>query len=228
MNVTEYERRVSSGALDDPRIELIDGYLVRKMGKNPPHVWSVDATEIGLQTILAARWLIRRESPVRIPDFDEPEPDIAVVRGTRLDSKSRHPDPDDIALLVEVAESSLDRDRGEKLRAYALCGIPIYWIVNLIDGRLEVYTDPAQGGYQTRHEYPRGARSDGDPGRNRARKPSGRRFTAVTRSRHTLGEGGRDVVQAGRAYLASLHPNQHARADDPDAAHRRVPWLDRS
>ncbi len=156
MNVFEYERLVSSGALDDPRIELIDGFLVRKMGKNPPHVWSVDATELGLHTVLAARWLIRRESPVRIPDFDEPEPDLAVVKGTRLDFKSRHPEPGDIALLVEVAESSLDRDRREKLRAYALCGIPVYWIVNLIDARIEIYSDPAEGGYRTRQEYPRG------------------------------------------------------------------------
>ncbi len=156
MNVFEYERLVSSGALDDPRIELIDGYLVRKMGKNPPHVWSVDATELGLHTVLAARWLIRRESPVRIPEFDEPEPDVAVVKGTRLDYKSRHPEPGDIALLVEVAEPSLDRDRGEKLRAYARCEIPVYWIVNLIDARLEVYSNPAEGGYHARQVYARG------------------------------------------------------------------------
>ena len=104
MNVGEYERLVSVGALDDPRIELIDGYLVRKMGKNPPHVWSVDATEIGLHLILTPGWLVRRESPVRIPDFDEPEPDIAVVRGKREDYKNRHQEPADVGLLVEVAE----------------------------------------------------------------------------------------------------------------------------
>jgi Uma2 family endonuclease len=157
MNVREYERLVSLGALDDPRIELIDGYLVRKMGKNPPHVWSVDATESGLHSLLPLGRIIRRESPVRIPEFDEPEPDVAVVKGTREDYKTRHPDPGDIDLLVEVAESSLDRDRGEKRQAYARSGIPVYWIVNLIDERVEVYSDPAIAGYRSRQDYPRGS-----------------------------------------------------------------------
>jgi Uma2 family endonuclease len=156
INVSEYERLMALGALDDSGIELIDGYLVRKMGKNPPHVWSVDATEISLQTDLPVGWLIRRESPVRIPDFDEPEPDLAVVRGTRVDYKTRHPGPSDVGLLVEVAESSLDRDRGEKLQAYARSGIPIYWIINLIDERVEAYSDPGNLAYRTRQEYPRG------------------------------------------------------------------------
>ena len=156
-NVSEYERLVSLGALDDPKIELIDGYLVRKLGKNPPRVWSVDATEISLQPLLPTARLIRRESPVRIPDFDEPEPDVAVVKGTREDYKQRHPGPGDVDLVVEVAESSLDRDRGEKLHAYARSRIPIYWIVNLIDHQIEVYTDPADDGYRTQEVYQRGS-----------------------------------------------------------------------
>jgi Uma2 family endonuclease len=159
MNVSEYERLVALGGLDDSRIELLDGLLVRKMGKNPPHVWSVDATEIGIARLLGAGWLLRRESPIRIPEFDEPEPDIAVVRGTRLDYKTRHPGPDDVGLLVEVAESSLDRVRGEKLQAYARARIPVYWIVNLIDQRVEVYTDPADNGYRAREDYPRGSQA---------------------------------------------------------------------
>ncbi len=157
LNVDEYERLVSLAVLDDSRIELIDGFLVKKMGKNPPHVWSVDATEIGIHSILPAGWLGRRESPVRIPNFDEPEPDLAVVRGTREDYKKRHPEPADVGLIVEVAESSLDRDRGEKLHAYGRSGIPVYWIVNLIDDTIEVYSEPQINGYRTRAEYPRGS-----------------------------------------------------------------------
>ncbi len=157
ITVSEYERIVSLGALDDSRIELIDGFLVRKMGKNPPHVWSVDATEIGLESVLPAGWLVRRESPVRIPSFDEPEPDLAVVRGTREDYKKRHPEPADVGLLVEVAESTLDRDRGEKRQAYARSGISVYWIINLIDETIEVYTQPEMTGFRSRSDYPRGA-----------------------------------------------------------------------
>jgi Uma2 family endonuclease len=157
MNVSEYERLVALGGLDDSKIELLDGFLVRKMGKNPPHVWSVDATEIGIARLLPAGWLLRRESPIRIPEFDEPEPDIAVVRGARIEYKTRHPGPGDVGLLVEVSESSLDRDRGEKLQAYARARIPIYWIVNLIDRRVEVYTDPNETGYRGHVDYARGS-----------------------------------------------------------------------
>jgi Uma2 family endonuclease len=157
MNVGEYERLVALGGLDDSRIELLDGFLVRKMGKNPPHVWSVDATESGLARLLPAGWLLRRESPVRIPEFDEPEPDIAVVCGTRIEYKTRHPGPGDVGLLVEVEESSLDRDRSEKLEAHARARIPVYWIVNLIDQRVEVYADPAGIGYRARVDHPRGS-----------------------------------------------------------------------
>ncbi len=157
MNVREYEQLVALGGLDDSKIELLDGLVVRKMGKDPPHVWSVDATEIGIARLLPAGWLLRREGPVRIPEFDEPEPDVALVRGTRLDYKTRHPGPADMGLLVEVAESSLDRDRGEKLQAYARARIPTYWIVNLIDRRVEVYTDPNETGYRGHVDYPRGS-----------------------------------------------------------------------
>ncbi len=157
MNVSEYERLVALGGSDGSRIELLYGLLVRKMGKNPPHVWSVDATEIGLARLLPAGWLLRREGPVRIPEFDEPEPDVTVVRGTRVDYKTRHPGPGDVGLIVEVAEASLDRDRGEKLQAYARARIPMYWVVNLIDRRVEVYTDPNETGYRGHVDYPRGS-----------------------------------------------------------------------
>ena len=76
--VHEYERMV----LDDPQVELINGYVVRKMGKKPPHVWAVDSVEEWLRARLSPGWCVRRENPVRIPDFDEPEPDVAVARGS--------------------------------------------------------------------------------------------------------------------------------------------------
>ncbi len=136
---------------------MLDGLLVRKTAKNPPHVWSVDATEIGLARLLPGDWLLRRESPVRLPEFDEPEPDIAIVRGARIDYKTRHPGPGDVGLVVEVSESSLERDRGEKLQAFARATIPIYWIVNLIDRRVEIYTDPAESGYRVREDRPQGS-----------------------------------------------------------------------
>ncbi|MFI5457918.1 MAG: Uma2 family endonuclease [Isosphaerales bacterium] len=149
MTVDEYERLAAAGVLDDPRVELIDGLLVKKMTQKPPHTWAVEAAHDHLERILPPGWFIREEKPVRIPRFDEPEPDLSVIRGTRDDYRGRHPGPGDIALLVEVAESSHDRDQGEKRAAYAQGGIPLYWIVNLIDRQVEIYSDLGAGDYRS-------------------------------------------------------------------------------
>jgi Uma2 family endonuclease len=152
LTVDQYDRMVRDGTLDehDP-VELLGGVLVRKMPQNPEHVWAVD--ELG--ETLAARqsdaWHVRKEHPVRIPDYDEPEPDLAIVRGTRAALRGRHPGPADLYLVVEVGNTTLDDDQGVKKERYALAGIPVYWIVNLRDGRIEVYTDPDEGAGQYRH-----------------------------------------------------------------------------
>jgi Uma2 family endonuclease len=146
LTVDEYERLADAEVLVDRRVELIGGYLVRKMTTKPPHVWAVDAARQLLELLVPDGWYIREEKPVRIPDFDEPEPDLAVVMGTRDRYGERHPGPDDVGLLVEVADSSLARDRGPKLAAFARSGIPIYWIVNLIDRQVEVFANPRSDG----------------------------------------------------------------------------------
>jgi Uma2 family endonuclease len=155
MTVDQYERMADLGVLDDPRVELIDGLLVRKMTKKPPHVWSSDSARTALALLLLQGWYLREEKPVRIPEFDEPEPDLAVVRGTRDDYRSRHPGPAEIGLIVEIAESSLPRDRGEKLAAYGRGGVPEYWIINLIDRVVERYSQPrvGQSGYGLREIF---------------------------------------------------------------------------
>ncbi|HKI17791.1 MAG TPA: Uma2 family endonuclease [Isosphaeraceae bacterium] len=152
--VDEYERM--AGALEDPRVELLDGYLVKKMSKKPPHIWSVRSVLDALDEMLPTGWSWRKEDPVRIPDFDEPEPDVAVVRGSKNDYERRIPEPGDVALVVEFAESTLDRDQGHKLLAYAKGGIPVYWIVNLVDRQVEVYSDPTPEGYQSRKDFKSG------------------------------------------------------------------------
>lgn len=150
MTVGQYERLVESGALDGQPVELMSGLLVRKMGKKPPHVIAREALRDELLPLIPRGWRLAIEAPVRIPDFDEPEPDLAIVRGTREQYQDRHPGPGEIELLIEVAETSLARDRGAKQAAYARGGVPVYWIVNLIDGQLEVYTGPTPTGYRDR------------------------------------------------------------------------------
>jgi hypothetical protein len=85
ISVDEYERMVAAGVLDDPRVELIDGLLVRKMGKNPPHVIATKWLVRLLERIVPPGWHISKEDPVRIPAFNEPEPDLAIVAGAPED-----------------------------------------------------------------------------------------------------------------------------------------------
>jgi Uma2 family endonuclease len=154
MTVDEYEAKVASGEIpEDSRVELIDGRLVRKVTKNTAHSFSVCAVHDSLTALVPVGYSVRQECPVRIPPLSEPEPDASVVQGTRARYKKRHPGPVEIALIVEVADSSLADDRALVV-TYGAAGIPVCWIVNLRDGQVEVYTDPdPAGGYRSRVDY---------------------------------------------------------------------------
>ena len=146
ITVDRYDRMVESGLLgeDDP-IELLNGVMVWKMPKKPKHSTVSRRCERMIERLIPPGWHVRKEEPVRIPDYDEPEPDIAVVRGDDDLYEDRHPGPGDVALIIEVAESSLLRDRGEKRAIYARAGIPAYWIINLVDRQLESHSRPTGG-----------------------------------------------------------------------------------
>lgn len=116
--------------------------------KKPSHSVAARAVAEALAELTPDGYFVTREDPIRIGDASEPEPDAAVVRGKSRDYARRHPDAAQVALVVEVSDSSLNLDRTEKMRAYAAGGIPIYWIVNLVDDRLEVYSQPESGTYQ--------------------------------------------------------------------------------
>jgi Uma2 family endonuclease len=154
ITVGEYEKITEAGALEDPsRVELIDGYMVDKMAKNAGHSYSTKETLKALESRLPAGWTSRKEEPVRIPPYDEPEPDIAIVRGTDADYEFRPPRAADVALLVEVSEATLSQDRGKKLLSYAKARIPVYWIINLVNRQVEVYSRPGKTGYRSRQIF---------------------------------------------------------------------------
>jgi Uma2 family endonuclease len=153
----EYYSMIDTGivAEDDP-VELLAGWLVRKTTEGPAHRTALDLLGDALAGRLSATWDIRAHAPITVSE-GEPEPDLALVRGDRRECRQRHSGPGDIVLLVEVADTSLARDRGIKKQMYAWDGIPVYWIVNLLERHLEVYTAPASapGGadYRERHDY---------------------------------------------------------------------------
>jgi Uma2 family endonuclease len=153
LSVDQYHELIRSGKLseDDP-VELLEGLLVFKMPKNTPHTTATGLSRREVEHVLPADWHYRSQEPLTLSD-SEPEPDGAVVRGRIEDYAQRHPRPSDTALVIEVADTSLERDRGLKLRTYARAGIPVYWIINLVARQVEVYFSPSGSGADaTYHE----------------------------------------------------------------------------
>jgi Uma2 family endonuclease len=155
--VDEYHRLLAAGILPDgENTELLAGIIVPHMTRNAPHDGTVAATADAIRRRLPAGWTDRVQSALTTAD-SEPEPDVAIVRGGPRDWFTRHPGPQDTGLVVEVADTSLPGDRGLKAEIYARAAIPIYWIVNLVAGQVEVYTNPTgpvpAPRYQQRDDY---------------------------------------------------------------------------
>ena len=137
----EYERLVDLGVFEGDPVELIGGQLIVAEPKGSPHATAVGMANDALRAVLPPGWIVRVQDPLALDDESAPEPDIALVRGSRADY--RHAHPAHSALPIEVAQSSLSFDRQQKGSLYARAGVQDYWIVNLVDGVLEVYRDAA-------------------------------------------------------------------------------------
>jgi Uma2 family endonuclease len=141
-SVDDYHRMIQAGILtEDDRVELLEGVIVPKMPHNPPHDGTIQLANKRIGRRLPAGWDIRVQSAITTPD-SEPEPDLAIVRGDESTYLHRHPEPPDIGIVIEVADATLTTDRRDKGRLYARAGILCYWIINLVDRKVEVYTDP--------------------------------------------------------------------------------------
>ena len=157
LSVDQYHAMIHAGILtDDDPVELLEGWLVAKMPKNPPHRAVTRLLRQVLERLVPAEWYVDSQEPITTDD-SEPEPDVVVVRGETRHYLDRHPGPNDVGLVIEVADTTLQRDRGFKKRLYARAGIPVYWIVNLSDNQCEVYTEPSgpepQPDYRQRQDY---------------------------------------------------------------------------
>ena len=152
--VDEYHKLIATGILGpEDKLELIHGWLVQKMTINPPHAYAVTYLNRWLNRNLDEdEWVVRAQNPLTTDD-GEPEPDILIAPGPMSLYKARHPIPADAVVVMEVADSSLRYDRTTKLELYAQDGVPEYWIVNLVDGIVEVYTQPRNGKYRKRTDY---------------------------------------------------------------------------
>jgi Uma2 family endonuclease len=146
LSLDQFHEMVQRGIItEDDSVEFLEGLLVAKMTISPAHRRATHRVQSALRSVLPRTHYVGSPSPVTLVT-SEPEPDVVVVRGTDDDYRDRHPGPADVALVVEVSDSTLRRDQGSKKVIYAKAGIAVYWIVNLIDRRIEVYSEPSGTG----------------------------------------------------------------------------------
>ncbi len=145
ISIDEYQAMIKHGIFDDREtpIELLEGILVKKMSKDFGHILTLQQLKILIDQLLSQPDRTLTQDPILLAE-SEPEPDLVLLRAEALPLR-RKPTPDDIAVVIEVADSSLGRDRRRKLRIYAAANLPVYWIVNLRENVIEVYTDPQPG-----------------------------------------------------------------------------------
>ena len=139
----EYDRLVALGAFEDERVELLHGVLVGMSPNNPGHVSPIDRLNMILAPALLGKAIVRVQSPLSAHDESEPEPDVAIV--ALGDYRKQHPAA--ALLVIEVALSSLNKDRNVKAPLYAASGFGEYWIVNVAEKVIEVHRAPAGGRY---------------------------------------------------------------------------------
>ena len=158
LSVRQYLRMIDAGVFPpETHVELLGGILVEQMTKGHPRNYLTMILPTIFQPLLPRPWAVVGEVSLRLGPRSRPEPDLMILQGPIPRYKGQPPTPHDVALVVEVAESSYRYDRSHKWRSYAAAGIPVYWIINLKKRQVEVYRDPAGAGagaeYRTSEVY---------------------------------------------------------------------------
>ncbi|MBI4781958.1 MAG: Uma2 family endonuclease [Oscillatoriophycideae cyanobacterium NC_groundwater_1537_Pr4_S-0.65um_50_18] len=147
--VDDYHRMVETGVLTgSDRVELLEGQVIEMNPQLPPHAATTQRAFRYLDRLLETVAYVRMQLPVTLKPKSEPEPDIAVVRIDANEYGDRHPTPDDIFLIIEVADSTLLGDRQQKSLVYAKAGIADYWILDVNAKQVYVFREPTLEGYQ--------------------------------------------------------------------------------
>jgi len=145
----EYDKLVALGVFAGERVELLEGALIEMSPIGASHQAAVQRLNRLLTLALSERAAVRCQAAFAALEYSQPEPDFAVV--PRADDDTARPST--ALLVIEVADSSLDRDHGKKRRIYASCAVPEYWVVNLPERCIDVYTRPASGAYALVQRY---------------------------------------------------------------------------
>jgi Uma2 family endonuclease len=156
-NVDEYYRMAEVGLLSpDDRVELIEGEIVEMSPIGCTHAGTIDRSSTFLNRKLSGTVIVRVQNPVRISDFSEPQPDISLLKPRKDFYTKAHPAAEDILVVIEVADTSLNYDRNVKLPLYARAGIPEAWLMVLSKEVIEVHSQPKNGKYQKVQRLKRG------------------------------------------------------------------------
>ena len=144
----DYHTMIDAGILreDDP-LELINGQIIQQMPIGTAHAGMVNRINQLLTSRVSGRYVVAVQNPIALNEFSEPEPDIALLQPREDFYANSHPTPQDIALIIEVADTSLGFDREDKIPLYAMCGVPEVWIVDLPTKAIHVFRRPGQTNY---------------------------------------------------------------------------------
>jgi Uma2 family endonuclease len=154
----EFERMGEAGIFrQDARLELIEGEIVEMSPNGSPHAACVDALALLFTEAARRRFIVRVQNPLRLDDFSEPQPDLALVRWRDDYYRNAHPPPADVLLVVEVADTTVVKDRSVKVPLYARAGIAEAWLVNIPEERMEIYSDPSGDSYRRAEVFARGS-----------------------------------------------------------------------
>lgn len=155
--VDQYEDMGRAGILgEDDRVELVDGEIVQMSPIGARHMACVNRLNALLTPRLGQRYVISVQNPIRLSRYQEPQPDLAVLKWRDDFYAAAKPTAADVLLVIEVAETSFDYDTGVKIPRYAQAGVPEAWVADLMGDRVKQYADPAGGVYQLEQEVRRG------------------------------------------------------------------------
>ncbi len=156
-SVEDYHRMGEAGIFEGQRVELLNGQIVDMSPVNSNHSGVINLLNRLLSRRLTDDYLISVQNPVSIGQDSEPQPDLSILKFRKDGYTRSHPTPEDTLVLIEVSDSSLEKDRTVKLPLYASAGIPKVWIVNLQEQQVERYREPAQDRYTDIHIFLPGA-----------------------------------------------------------------------
>jgi len=156
-SVDEYHRMSEAGILsEDDRVELIEGEIIKISPIGSRHAACVNRLNFLLNRKAGQAAIVSIQNPIRLHDYSEPEPDIALLQSRDDFYSEAHPGPKDVLLIIEVSDTSIEYDRTVKLPLYARAGIPEVWLANLLKDSVEAFSQPLNGVYREFREAVRG------------------------------------------------------------------------